>query len=180
MRYIMLAVLVTLMVGAFAETAAADRFALLMLGDIKGEHEGGWLDVAGFQHNVPSIPTAAQLLQGIRPEGTESNYTPGDNYQGFVITREVDRCSPAIIQACVRGQRFEEIKLALCNRAEDGITREALFTLKDAHITSMTLMAPGAGERPTGLGLDKPVVAITLAAAVIGNNFEEVKVTYTE
>ena len=67
--------------------------------------------------------------------------------------------------------------LALCSRAGGETTREALFTLTDVRITSMTLMAPGHGDRPAGVAEDKALVTITVTCTVMGLNFEEIKWT---
>ena len=181
MRPLLTVVVVVVFALTFAGTLAADRFAVFQLGDIKGELNAGamkeWMGCAAFEHNVPGLASPAQLMVGNMPGDPDGEYRPNANYQGFQVTKEVDRATAKLMRACARAQRFPEMKLALCSRAGGETTREALFTLTDVRITSMTLMAPGHGDRPAGVAEDKALVTITVTCTVMGLNFEEIKWT---
>ncbi len=181
MRALISVLLATSMVGCLASVAAADRFTVLQIGDIKGEHDegdfAGLMPVAAFEHNIPGRPEPPQLSPGSSFAGTQATYTPPANHEGSVITMEVDKYAWMLMRASARGRAFPVMKVSLCDRAGRETARWALFTLKDVRITSMTLLAPGHGERPAGVALDTAVVVMALSWTSIAQNFEEIKVT---
>ena len=166
MRSLLTVVVVVAFALTFAGTLAADRFAVFQLGDIKGEHKGddysNWIDVLFFEHNMPGLTSGPLLLAGENPNKTEMSYTPPDTYSGFTCVKEVDKSSPKIAQTCERGRQFPSMKLALCSKVDGKTTPLAEYHMFDALITSVTLLAPGHGDRPEGVDEDKAVQIIKI------------------
>ena len=166
----MRSLLTVVVVVAFALTCAgafaADRFAVFQLGDIKGEHKGddyqNWIDVLSLEHRIPGLTSGPLLLAGKDPNETEMSYTPPDAYGGFTFVKWVDKSSAALLSACERGRQFPSMKLALCSKVDGKTTPLAEYHMFDALITSVTLLAPGHGDRPEGVDEDKAVQIIKI------------------
>ena len=135
----------------YAEAAAYIKFDGID-GEAKDTTHQTWADLLSFSHKIHKSSSGATDAQRTRGETTL-----GD----VVITREMDKASPKLQEAVLRGMIFPMVQFEFAS--SDGATY-LKYELKNVMITSIST---------SGTADDRPMEEIAL-------NFEEIKVTYTE
>jgi type VI secretion system Hcp family effector len=114
-----------------------------------------WSDIIGFEHHffreiVPGTPTPGQLV-----------------FDPIVITKEVDKISPSLQDACARGTLFRDVEIHFAaDYTSSGRHAYYKYEFKDAIIVDYNVQWSSSS---TG----RPIEEVSLV-------FEEVMVTYVE
>ena len=124
-------------------------------GESKDENHDKWIDVLSIDwgSHKPGGGATGQSRRGV---------VVGD----FRMRLAYDKASPKIAEACLKGRVIPKLEIELTASFEGKQAVYLKYELKNVLITSYQVNASGNDESP-------PTV-------VIGNNFEEIKVTYTE
>jgi type VI secretion system Hcp family effector len=84
----------------------------------------------------------------------------------LVLTYEYDKSTPKLVEKLLKGEVIPKLEIELtATYGEGGRATYLRYELKNVLVTSYDINASADGGPPT---------------VVIGNNFEEIKVTYTE
>lgn len=145
-----------------APLSAPAKAGYIKIGDIKGESTDkahkDWIEIQSFSHSV-SAPASIRTSGG----GGAVKATVRD----FVITKDVDKASPLLMQAALNGQHIPLVEFELERTGADGRSTPYLkYELKDVIITNYRTGGSSSGDVV-------PTESISL-------NFAEIKVTYTE
>jgi type VI secretion system secreted protein Hcp len=134
---------------AIGTASAAYEFYMKIEG-IKGEStQAGhqqWISFASYNHHIPGLPQPQSLLKhtmGI----THGTHSDGD----IVFTKSFDKVSPRLVQTCASGTHLPLLKFEMCGQGGTGPVY-LTFVMHDCIITSLTLRAPGFGDRNTPFG----------------------------
>ena len=87
-------------------------------------------------------------------------------FEDIVVTKELDKASPKLAEACAQGKVFPKVDIHWTRVAADGAQTYYSYELKNVLVTSYSL---------GGSAQSDPVPTETLSL-----NFEEIKATYTE
>ena len=126
-------------------------------GESKDSNHDKWIDVLSIDWGAHK-PGGGMTGQSRRRGGAV--------VEDITLTIEYEKASPKIMEKCLKGEVIP--KLEIEQTANYGGSRATYlrYELKNVMVTSYQTNASGQSEDP-------PTV-------VVGNNFEEVKVTYTE
>lgn len=163
-RHLMVALL--LLAGLTAASAVyADEFKLLMwIEGISGPEDQvrSWIEANNALYHIPDLPPLLQMTDQF-PTQFSMDYRPTHDAEmhidDIVLTKEVDKSTPKLIELCQRGSIIPHMKLALCSQAN----RQALtFNFEEIKVTYVAVRAPGFGDRSgvTPLSPDRPMVEV--------------------
>ncbi|MGI9244613.1 MAG: Hcp family type VI secretion system effector [Verrucomicrobiales bacterium] len=103
-----------------------------------------------------------------RPGSSGASRRRGDVVvRDFVLTMAYDKASPKLAEKCLKGEVIPKLEIEMTANYGGSRATYLKYELKNVMITSFQVSASGND------GADPPTV-------VISNNFEEIKVTYTE
>ncbi len=119
-------------------------------GESKDANHDTWIDVLNVDWGV-----------------TRSDEKKGPSIGTFSLTMEYDKASPKILEAALKGEVIPKLELDLTATYGDARATYLKYELTNVMVTSYQTNASGNDEA------GPPTV-------VVGNNFEEIKVTYTE
>ncbi len=83
----------------------------------------------------------------------------------FVISFDYEKSSPKILEGCLTGKVFPKLEVELTTTFPDARVTYLRYEMKNVMCTNYDVGGSAAAGRPV---------------VVVGNNFEEIKVTYTE
>lgn len=103
-----------------------------------------------------------------RPGSSAASRRRGDVVvKDFVLTMAYDKASPKLAEKCLKGEIIPKLEIEMTATYGGARATYLKYELKNVMVTSFQVNASGNDEA------GPPTV-------VIGNNFEEIKVTYTE
>lgn len=116
--------------------------AFVKLGDIKGEatdqDHDGWILIETMQHGVSrSIPRGAKDQQRTKGETSLSD---------VAISRQMDKSSTKLQEACANGTFFKEIEIHFCTTVKNKQEPYATFKMADVIISSFSPSFSGDGS----------------------------------
>lgn len=132
-------------------------------GESKDDGHKEWIEILSFNFTAhkPRVERNPSAIGGL------FNDRVGPVIEDMVFTMEIDKATPIIQEKCLKGEVIPKLELEMT--ATYGGTRSTYlrYELTNVMITSFSINASGNDEA------GPPTV-------VVGNNFEEIKVTYTE
>lgn len=116
--------------------------AFLKLGDIQGEatdaNHNGWVI---FDHM--SAPIYRSVPQGAK----DQQRTKGETTLGDInITRQLDKSSPKLAEACAKGIFFEEVEIHFCTDIKGKAEPYLKYVLKNALVTGYAFSGSSSGD----------------------------------
>ena len=126
-------------------------------GESKDANHENWIDVLSLDWGV--------YHKG-KPSG-QSRRRGAPVVEDLVLTIEYEKASPRLLQKCLTGEVIPELEIELTSTFGGARATYLKYELKNVMARSYQIDASGNDEA------GPPLV-------VIGNNFEEIKVTYTE
>lgn len=146
--------LTAVLVGIGLGITSSQGAAFIKLGDIKGEatdnEHKDWIIIESMSHGITNQRDAASGL----PTGKRQ-------HKPFTITKEIDKSSPKLMEACVNGRAIPVVRLEFVRKGEQDRYYEVI--IKNVLVTSYQSGAP-SGQAPT---------------ESFSLNYEEIKWTYS-
>jgi type VI secretion system secreted protein Hcp len=120
-------------------------------------HEN-WSEIVSFSQSV-SVPISS-FVGSVRSRGLPQ-------VRDFVVTKRVDKATPKLMEAIVKGTRIPLVQMEIASPDADGSQRTYLkYELRNVLISNYRVGGSASGD-------SVPVESISL-------NYEEIKVTYSE
>lgn len=98
-------------------------------------HDKG-INILSYNHGV-SMPMASDASANGRPTGRS-------NHMNFTLTKYLDKATPKLNEACVKGVNLGKVTLEVLRTGNATFTT-IKYTLGDAYVTSVTVGGGGAG-----------------------------------
>ena len=127
-------------------------------GESKDANHDKWIDVLSIDWGV--------YHKG-KPGSGQSRRRGAPVIEDLVLTIEYEKASPKLLEKCLIGEVIPELEIELT--ANYGGDRETYLKYEMKNVMARSYQIDASGDDEAG----PPLV-------VIGNNFEEIKVTYTE
>lgn len=158
-----------LALAAMAAPSGASAAAFAKYDGIDGEskdanHES-WTDILNIDWGVsrPTVGTSGQS----RRRGAAV-------VEDMTITFEYDKSAPKILEKCLKGEVIPKLEIELTSTYGGARATYLRYELRNVSCTRYSVTGPtGDRNSDSTAGEGPPVV-------VVSNNFEEIKVTYTE
>lgn len=125
-------------------------------GESKEANHQGWIDIYSLDWGAHKPDTA---IGSGRRRSTAI-------VEDFVLTMEYGKAAPKLQEMCLRGKIIPKLEVELTTTYGDVRTTYLKYELKNVAILSFQTNAEGSDE--------------VAPAVIVANNFEELKVTYTE
>ena len=125
-------------------------------GESVDDKQGKWSDVLSMQWGVEN-PTG--------PATGVSRRRGAPIIEDLVLTYLYDKSTPKLVEKLLTGAVIPKLEVELTNTFNDAGATYLRYELKNVQVTSYHINASADGGLPT---------------VVLGNNFEEIRVTYTE
>lgn len=127
-------------------------------GESRDAHHNNWIDVLSLDWGAYH-PGSGSTGQSRRRASAV--------VEDLVLTIEYEKASPKLLEKCLKGGVVPKLEVELTATYGGARATYLRYELKNVMVTSYQINASGSDEA------GPPTV-------VIGNNFEEIKVTYTE
>lgn len=154
LTFVLSVILVVVLVSGFVQAAGYIKFDGVD-GESKDDAHKNWIDITGFSQSIhqPTTP------------GAESRRSGGVVFEDITVKKELDKSSPKLTEALVKGKVFEKVEIHFTDSLSEG-ERIPYYTyeLKNVRIISYSISGD-ADDRPT---------------EEISFNYEEIKTTYKE
>lgn len=153
MRHAVYCLFLLVALGLLTAAQANDDAHLLLsvpgvTGSFVGGQYSGWIEGANLLHHVPDLPEGADLLQVAQMTPQENVFTYPEG-EGISFTKELDKASARLAEACRAGRGFAAIKLALCTVRDGRMKTVLTLNFEEIKIASYQVFAPGFGDRNT-------------------------------
>ncbi len=125
-------------------------------GEATDEGHKDWIELLSFSQSIQN--------RGAGVGAGASRQRSAPVIEDIVVTKELDKSSPKLAEACLSGKVFPKVEIHLTKSSGEGSVTYFKYELKNVYITSYQL---------GGSGDDRPMEQLSL-------NFEEIKVNYTE
>lgn len=125
-------------------------------GESKDENHDKWIDILKYEWGV-ARPTAGATAD-TRRRGAPI-------IDDFVITFEYEKAAPKLLEKCLRGEVIPKLEIELTATYGGARATYLRYEMKNVMCTAYEVGGYADGSPPI---------------VVVGNNFEEIKVTYTE
>jgi type VI secretion system secreted protein Hcp len=147
---------------ALPSTASAAAFAKYdgIDGESKDQNHDAWIDIL-------SVDWAAQAAAPAAGSSGQSRRRGAVVVEDMTITLDYEKAAPKLLEALTRGKVIPKLEIELTATYGGARATYLKYELKNVRVTSYSVNASGNDEA------GPPTV-------VVANNFEEIKVTYTE
>jgi type VI secretion system secreted protein Hcp len=130
----------------------------LKIGDISGESQ-----VAGHEDEIDIHDISWGVARPLVDATGSTRTRATAKFEDLIVAHRIDKSTPKLMEACASGKTFPEIEIILRRDSGDEHLDYLIITLTKATVTSYSLNGGGSEGPP---------------AAMIGFNYEEVKVVY--
>lgn len=131
---------------------------LPQIGDISGESQ-----VAGHEDEIDIHDISWGVARPLVDATGSTRTRASAKFEDLMVAHRIDKSTPKLMEACASGKTFPEITIALRKDSGDEHLDYLVITLTKATVTSYSLNGGGSEGPP---------------AAMIGFNYDEVKVVY--
>lgn len=132
---------------------------LMKVPDVPGQTQ---LD--GYADYMELFSYSHAISQHVTANVSNADRTTGRPvHQDFAVTKDVDKATPSLIQACNEGKIYSEVEIIVGRNDAGAIVEIFKYKLEDAIVSSMSVSGGGGG---------KPIETITW-------NYARIEWTYT-